>query len=977
MKVKSYLSALFSIFFISAIFSQGNVGINHFGFPPHPSAILDLSSFDQGFLMPRMESWVKWTIPNPTEGLMVCDTTTKSIWIFTNNNWEELAMKYNTHFTNDFGNIHNIGNIYNDNFVFGSTDINENGDAGMRKRFFFHKGKAAFRAGELYDVTNPPTPEDESKNWDVDSLGYGSVAIGRLAHAPALDAIAIGGNARARGSGSVAIGNTVLAKGGGAVALGVSSAIGARSFAVGSTNNANGYASSAMGELTVANGKFSTSSGERTLATALANVAIGKFNVGNGDPLNWVLTDPLFEIGNAPDLSSRQNAFTVLKDGTMISGSHQVNDDPSRTNDNKRMFFHKGKAAFRAGELYDITNPATPEDESKNWDVDSLGHGSVAIGRLAHAPALDAIAIGGNARARGSGSVAIGNTVYAKGGGAVALGISSAIGDRSFAVGSTNNAIGYASTSMGELTNAIGDFSFTIGRSTNASGQYSFAAGNGSASSNIGTTALGASYANGQYATAVGLSSHANGNYSFASGQSDALGEWSSALGLSSADGQWSTAGGNGNASAMQSTAFGTSNATSTAATAMGISTASGSYSTAMGLTKAESFGGVAVGFQNIGGGNPGAWVNTDPLFEVGNGTWTVPSNAFTVLKNGRVGINHSFPQTMLDIEQPNSGIGNGILLNLQGVGHWETMVSNNGAYNFHFNNNLRAYLTGNGILNLPQGLDVGLATDGNLVIGEVSGWNISIDNNEIMARNAGGVHDLLLQKDGGKVGIGPTAPSHQLTVESGNYQTMRLVGPNSFGYGARLNFGDGDLVYIDEPTDDNMEIHASSITLSGNVNITGSLSKGSGSFKIDHPLDPEHQFLYHSFVESPDMMNLYNGIVSLDESGEAKVSLPDWFEALNRDFRYQLTAIGSPGPNLFIAREIQNNAFMIAGGKPGMKVSWEVTGIRKDPYANKHRIPVEEEKPAFLKGTYLYPDVYGVSNTQPGSKKEKAAQEN
>ncbi len=146
----------------------------------------------------------------------------------------------------------------------------------------------------------------------------------------------------------------------------------------------------------------------------------------------------------------------------------------------------------------------------------------------------------------------------------------------------------------------------------------------------------------------------------------------------------------------------------------------------------------------------------------------------------------------------------------------------------------------------------------------------------------------------------------------------------------------------------------------SGNVTVTASLNKAAGSFKIDHPLDPANKFLYHSFVESPDMMNVYNGNVILDSNGEATVKLDDWFEALNRDFRYQLTAIGAPGPNLYIAEEIHSGRFKIAGGSPGTKVSWQVTGIRQDPYANAHRIPVEEDKPSGFKGYFLHPDLYG-----------------
>jgi hypothetical protein len=108
--------------------------------------------------------------------------------------------------------------------------------------------------------------------------------------------------------------------------------------------------------------------------------------------------------------------------------------------------------------------------------------------------------------------------------------------------------------------------------------------------------------------------------------------------------------------------------------------------------------------------------------------------------------------------------------------------------------------------------------------------------------------------------------------------------------------------------------------------------------------------------------------------------TLPDWFAALNKDFRYQLTAIGAPGPNLYIAEEISdttttnhrsssgsnnnnnnnNSRFKIAGGASGMKVSWQVTGIRKDPWANANRIEVEEEKPDKERDYYLHPDLYG-----------------
>ena len=93
-------------------------------------------------------------------------------------------------------------------------------------------------------------------------------------------------------------------------------------------------------------------------------------------------------------------------------------------------------------------------------------------------------------------------------------------------------------------------------------------------------------------------------------------------------------------------------------------------------------------------------------------------------------------------------------------------------------------------------------------------------------------------------------------------------------------------------------------------------------------------------------------------------MELPEYFEALNRDFRYQLTVMGQFAQAI-VAQEIGNNRFVIRTNKPSVKVSWQVTGIRRDAYANSNRIPVEEEKPADERGYYLHPEAFG----QPASK--------
>jgi hypothetical protein len=144
----------------------------------------------------------------------------------------------------------------------------------------------------------------------------------------------------------------------------------------------------------------------------------------------------------------------------------------------------------------------------------------------------------------------------------------------------------------------------------------------------------------------------------------------------------------------------------------------------------------------------------------------------------------------------------------------------------------------------------------------------------------------------------------------------------------------------------------------SGNVQITGTISKGGGSFKIDHPLDPENKYLYHSFIESPDMMNIYNGNITTDSDGEAVVEMPEYFDALNKDFRYQLTVIGTFAQAI-VATRMKDNRFVIRTSSPNVDVSWQVTGVRRDSFANKNRVQVEENKSERERGYYLHPEVF------------------
>lgn len=134
---------------------------------------------------------------------------------------------------------------------------------------------------------------------------------------------------------------------------------------------------------------------------------------------------------------------------------------------------------------------------------------------------------------------------------------------------------------------------------------------------------------------------------------------------------------------------------------------------------------------------------------------------------------------------------------------------------------------------------------------------------------------------------------------------------------------------------------------------------------QVDHPLDPANKYLNQSMVESPDMMNIHNGNVELGKDGEADVSLPEWFMAYNKDFRYQLTPVGGAGPNLHVSQEVTDGKFRIAGGQPGLKVSWQVTGIRQDAFAKANPLEVEQDKSDDEKGKYLHPELHGKDKSE------------
>jgi hypothetical protein len=204
------------------------------------------------------------------------------------------------------------------------------------------------------------------------------------------------------------------------------------------------------------------------------------------------------------------------------------------------------------------------------------------------------------------------------------------------------------------------------------------------------------------------------------------------------------------------------------------------------------------------------------------------------------------------------------------------------------------------------------------------------------------------------------TATQEDATV-SGGYDNnatalaATVAGGRYCDVAAEYGFAVGNNSDVSSGHNNSAAFNGQTTTASGQTRV-GALSKASGTFTIDHPLDPNGKILNHYFVESPDMSNIYSGSVVLDDGGRAEVRLPDYFDALNRNARVQLTGVGTF--EVYVAEKPAGNHFVI-GGKPGVEVYWQVTGDRQDPSAEITRLimPVEQQKTGALAGHSLDDD--------------------
>src|SRR5262245_7688863 len=157
------------------------------------------------------------------------------------------------------------------------------------------------------------------------------------------------------------------------------------------------------------------------------------------------------------------------------------------------------------------------------------------------------------------------------------------------------------------------------------------------------------------------------------------------------------------------------------------------------------------------------------------------------------------------------------------------------------------ATLSGSGTGGSPLGVSVPLSlvgsSDNSIIRGVNNGTSINGANLALDAR--GGPGFAAVRAQGGDEVSGNVAAGGVLA--SGGDSSVQ---GHKSGYGIMASPG----FATNGATFGKAGVFGGDVTVQGNLDVIGNVSKGGGSFKIDHPLDPENKFLFHSFVESPDM---------------------------------------------------------------------------------------------------------------------------
>ena len=413
--------------------------------------------------------------------------------------------------------------------------------------------------------------------------------------------------------------------------------------------------------------------------------------------------------------------------------------------------------------------------------------------------------------------------------------------------------------------------------------------------------------------------------------------------------------------------------------------------------------------------------VPTNLVFETDSGSGT-NTNVLVLGSNGNVGIGTTNPSEVLDIEADsaelivNSTGTDGAQISLANTAGGAGITSPGSWV-------LKARGTGGALSLLYNKSDsleyMTIASNGNVGIGttspgaklEVNGGNILVNstnanlfvdstgtwsamsfresgtaqmqwfydgtNNELNLRdNANSDASIVVFEQSGNVGIGTTAPAaplHIYNVDSFN-SAIILEGTGNRNYMNKITqYFDGNNPTTNSQLVFNVSSSSSggsqqvmilygnkNVTVKGDLKVEGTLSKGGGTFRIDHPLDPLNKELYHSFVESPEMMNIYKGN-SKTIKGRAEIKMADWFAALNGnitdDYSFSITPLNSFCGEYYVDnKDIASRGAFEVFTKNDCEFSYVVYAVRHDRWAEANRVQVEaiKDKPG-----YIYPQLW------------------
>ncbi|MBD3583514.1 hypothetical protein [Flavobacterium selenitireducens] len=620
--------------------------------------------------------------------------------------------------------------------AFGNNTTASGGDAAAFGRSTTASGWQSTAFG---DATTASGGRSMAFGYYANASGEQATAFGLNSNAQGNHATAFGTNTTASSLASTAFGFFTNASGYFATAFGSqTNASGNNATAFGSGTHASQNESTAFGSGSNASGSVSTAFGHGVFSKSYGEMAIGLYNtIYFPSSTGWFGTDRIFSIGNGVAPAGRSDALTILKNGlaTLPSVTNAlINAEPT----GKAIVTKEWALANRFGTLdqaYDFATPgggrtitadngAVTINGTDGLVVSGTFNGGVAMpattgtqliwnprksafraGTVNAAQWSDAntgyysAAFGGNNTASGQDAMAFGTSSVASGSQSTAFGNASlSSGNQATAFGVWSNATGNQSTAFGQLTSASAERALAFGAQTQASGVQAAAFGYLTTASGYNSTAFGwSSFANQNNATAFGYQTRATSQEATAFGfqsqangaRSTAFGEGSIASNVAATAFGWAT-----EASGQRATAFGYQTvASSNQATAFGSqSTASGQVATAFGQgVTARSCAETATGINNVEytPGSTSAWVATDRIFSVGNGSAAnARSNAMTILKNGRVGIGSTLPRAPLHVT------GQSDLTNALNIRYF-----NSGSNLVTFNNwtgNTSAYFEGN-----------------------------------------------------------------------------------------------------------------------------------------------------------------------------------------------------------------------------------------------------------------------------------------